>query len=183
MDMLNAELNYLDAEIQRINHEINDTIQDVVNSTHRINAPDVRRRRDRRTSVDTASSASDVYVPLPTSIRVPRSTGLRSSIGGADRAPSPRRTGSRSSPVTDPPQCFSKPKNYMKPATYDGTGLWNDYLSHFESVSQINHWTEIEMGLYLAASLRGQAQGVLGNQPKTKLPEVGTSSPGQVCPI
>ena len=164
MDMLNAELTYLDAEIQRINHEINDTIQDVVNSTPRINAPDMRRRHDR-TSVDTASSASDVYVPLPTSIRVPRSTGWRSSIGGADRAPFPRRTKSRSSPVTDPPQSFSKPKNYMKPATYDGTGLWNDYLSHFESVSQINHWTEIEMGLYLAASLRGQAQGVLGNQP------------------
>ena len=52
----------------------------------------------------------------------------------------------------------------MKPATYDGTGLWNDYLSHFESVSLINHWTDLEKGLYLAASLRGQAQGVLGNQ-------------------
>ena len=164
MDMLDAELTYLDAEIQRINNEINYTIQDVVNSTPRINAPDVRRRHDyRRTSIDTAS-ASDVYVPLPTSIRVPRSTQQISSIGGADRAPSPRRTGSRSSPVTDPPQSVPRPKNLMKPATYDGTGLWNDYLSHFESVSLINHWTDLEKGLYLAASLRGQAQGVLGNQ-------------------
>ena len=47
MDMLNAELTYLDAEIQRINHEINDTIQDVVNSTPRINAPGVRVRHRR----------------------------------------------------------------------------------------------------------------------------------------
>ena len=163
MDMLDAELTYLDAEIQRINNEINYTIQDVVNSTPRINAPDVRRRHDRRTSIDT-SSASDVYVPLPTSIRVPRSARQISSIGGADRAPSPRRTGSRSSPVTDPPQSVPRPKNLMKPATYDGTGLWNDYLSHFESVSLMNHWTDLEKGLYLAASLRGQAQGVLGNQ-------------------
>ena len=64
MDMLDAELTCLDAEIQRINNEINDTIQDVVNSTPRINVPDVRRRHDRRTSIDTAS-ASDVYVPHP----------------------------------------------------------------------------------------------------------------------
>ena len=163
MDMLDAELTYLDAEIQRINNEINYTIQDVVNSTPRINAPDIRRRHDRRTSIDTAS-VSDVYVPLPTSIRVPRSARQISSIGGADRAPSPRRTGSRSSPVADPPQSVPRPKNLMKPATYDGTGLWNDYLSHFESVSLINHWTDLEKGLYLAASLRGQAQGVLGNQ-------------------
>ena len=151
-------------EIQRINNEINVTIQDVVNSTPRINAPDVTRWRDRRTIVDTTASASDVYVPLPTSIRVPRSARQISSIGGADRAPSPRRTGSRSSPVTDPPQSVPRPKNLMKPASYDGTGLWNDYLSHFQSVSLINQWSDIEKGLYLAASLRGQAQGVLGNQ-------------------
>ena len=163
MDMLDAELTYLDTEIQRINNEINYTMQDVVNSTPRINVPGMRRRHDRRTSIDTAS-ASDVYVPLPTSIRVPRSARQIRSIGGADRAPSPRHIGSRSSPVTDPPQSVPRPKNLMKPATYDGTGLWNDYLSHFESVSLINHWTDLEKGLYLAASLRGQAQGVLGNQ-------------------
>ena len=122
MDMLDAELTYLDAEIERINNEINYTTQDVVNSTLRINAPDVRRRHDnRRTSIDTAS-ASQVYVPLPTSIRVPRGTQPISNIGGADRAPSPRRTGSRSSPVTDPHQSVPRPKNLMKLATYDGTG-------------------------------------------------------------
>lgn len=49
----------------------------------------------------------------------------------------------------------------VKPATYDGSGLWNDYLSHFESVCLLNEWSETEKGLYLAASLRGLAQGVL----------------------
>ncbi|XP_062579100.1 uncharacterized protein LOC134241021 [Saccostrea cucullata] len=31
----------------------------------------------------------------------------------------------------------------------------------------LNKWTELEKGLYLAVSLRGQAQGVLGNLPNT----------------
>ena len=30
----------------------------------------------------------------------------------------------------------------------------------------LNEWTETEKGLYLASSLRGLAQGVLGNQPR-----------------
>jgi hypothetical protein len=55
-----------------------------------------------------------------------------------------------------------KPRNFVKPATYDGSSMCNDYLSHFESVSLLNEWTETEKGLYLAASLRGLAQGVVG---------------------
>ncbi|CAG2251651.1 unnamed protein product [Mytilus edulis] len=40
---------------------------------------------------------------------------------------------------------------------------WNDYRSHFEACSSINGWDNLEKGLYLAASLRGQAHGVLGD--------------------
>ena len=57
-------------------------------------------------------------------------------------------------------------KNTIKPATYDGKGPWPDYKSHFDACAQINNWSETEKGLYLAVSLRGQAQGVLGNLPK-----------------
>lgn len=56
--------------------------------------------------------------------------------------------------------------NYMKPATFDGTGSWLDYQAHFVACSSINRWTDLQKGLYLAASLRGQAQTVLGNMPK-----------------
>ena len=63
-------------------------------------------------------------------------------------------------------QVRSKSRSFVKAATYDGTGLWNDYLSHFESVCKLNEWTDAEKALYLAASLRGQAQGVLGNLPR-----------------
>jgi hypothetical protein len=55
-----------------------------------------------------------------------------------------------------------KTKNIVKPATYDGKGPWLDYKSHFDACSEINHWSDKEKGLYMAVSLRGQAQGVLG---------------------
>ncbi|CAG2194550.1 unnamed protein product [Mytilus edulis] len=61
-----------------------------------------------------------------------------------------------------------KSKNIIKPATYDGQGSFIDYKSHFDACSSINGWTETEKGLYLAVSLRGQAQGVLGNLPTDK---------------
>ena len=58
-----------------------------------------------------------------------------------------------------------KTKNIVKPAPYDGKGPWIDYKSHFDACAQINEWSQKEKGLYLAVSLRGQAQGVLGNLP------------------
>ncbi|CAG2251645.1 unnamed protein product [Mytilus edulis] len=39
----------------------------------------------------------------------------------------------------------------IKVATYDGSGDWNDYRSHFEACSSINGWDNLEKGLYLAA--------------------------------
>lgn len=54
-------------------------------------------------------------------------------------------------------------KTVMKPATYDGTASWIDYKAHFEACSDINSWNSQQKSLYLAASLRGQAQTVLGN--------------------
>ena len=50
-----------------------------------------------------------------------------------------------------------------KPATYDGTGSWKDYSAHLEACASINGWTKQEKGLYLAVSLRGQAQGIFSN--------------------
>ena len=58
---------------------------------------------------------------------------------------------------------FKKPSNYIRPATYDGLGSWLDYKSHFEACAALNGWSNREKGLYLAVSLRGQAQGILGN--------------------
>lgn len=47
--------------------------------------------------------------------------------------------------------------------TFNGTGSWRDYESHFDVCLQINAWRIAETGLNLAVSLHGTAQDVLGN--------------------
>ncbi|CAG2189961.1 unnamed protein product [Mytilus edulis] len=55
-----------------------------------------------------------------------------------------------------------------KPSKYDGNTSWIDYLAHFEMCTLVNMWSEHQKGLYLAVSLIGQAQAVLGDLPKEK---------------
>ena len=54
---------------------------------------------------------------------------------------------------------FSKP--VKNPADYDGTQSLRDYLKHFERCSVVNGWNNNEAAVFLAASLRGEAQRVL----------------------
>ncbi|CAC5369449.1 unnamed protein product [Mytilus coruscus] len=56
----------------------------------------------------------------------------------------------------------------IKPSKYDGSTPWMDYLSHFEMCALVKMWSEHQKGLYLAMSLIGQAQAVLGDLPKEK---------------
>ena len=53
-------------------------------------------------------------------------------------------------------------RQFVKPSTFDGNTPWSDFKSHFEVCSELNGWTLNEKGMYLAVSLRGGAQGVLG---------------------
>ena len=54
-------------------------------------------------------------------------------------------------------------KPRVRPATFDGTGSWNDYRVQFELLAELNGWAETSKAIYLAASLRGPAQSVLGD--------------------
>ncbi len=54
-------------------------------------------------------------------------------------------------------------KPIIVPGTFNDTGSWRDYVSHFEVCARINGLSIKEMGLYLSASLRGTAQEVLEN--------------------
>ncbi|CAG2228362.1 unnamed protein product [Mytilus edulis] len=56
----------------------------------------------------------------------------------------------------------------IKPCHYNGSTSWTDYLSHFEMCALVNNWSENRKGLYLAVSLMGQAQAVLGDLPSEK---------------
>ena len=53
----------------------------------------------------------------------------------------------------------------MRPDTYDGTGVLEDFLSHFEILSELNNWDGVWKAKYLAASLKGSAQSVLSETP------------------
>ena len=76
----------------------------------------------------------------------------------SDSAPKPQdKTG------TTALKSYDKSSVKVKPATYDGTGHWKDYKAHFDACAELNKWTDKEKGLYLAVSLRDQAQGVFGN--------------------
>ncbi|KAL3882517.1 hypothetical protein ACJMK2_028853 [Sinanodonta woodiana] len=51
----------------------------------------------------------------------------------------------------------------VTPPTFDGTTPLMDFRAHFSMCAGINRWTQEEKGLYLAVSLRGQAQQLLGS--------------------
>ena len=83
-----------------------------------------------------------------------------------DRKLTHRPQTSTPKPDTDPtgPSKFKgNPSAKIKPATFDGTSHWSDYKAHFDACAELNGWNDKEKGLYLAVSLRGQAQGVFGN--------------------
>ena len=72
----------------------------------------------------------------------------------------------------------------MRAATFDGTGSWKDYRAHFDAVAELNDWSPVEKDLYLAVSLRRQAQGVFGNistQSKDYDSKAGPCFRGTVC--
>ena len=59
----------------------------------------------------------------------------------------------------------------MLPESYDGSKPWEDYLTHFESVAEINGWNCKEMARFLGANLKGEALEVY-----TEIPSVAKSS-------
>ena len=60
---------------------------------------------------------------------------------------------------------FKQQKPLMLPDRYTGEVPWMDYVAHFNSCAQINGWNEVQKGDYLAASLHGAAQEVIGDLP------------------
>lgn len=51
----------------------------------------------------------------------------------------------------------------IKPALYDGTTSWPDYILQFEMAADHNGWEEPEKARWLGTSLRGIAQSILGD--------------------
>lgn len=51
----------------------------------------------------------------------------------------------------------------MRPVKYDGLEDWEEYLSLFEILADINKWDDNAKGLYLASSLTGAARSILSD--------------------
>lgn len=49
----------------------------------------------------------------------------------------------------------------MKPQQYDGKDDWDEYVTQFDILSDINRWSYESKSLYLAGSLKGQARAIL----------------------
>lgn len=54
-------------------------------------------------------------------------------------------------------------KPRVRPPTFDGSSSWTDYKVQFELLAELNGWGDTAQAIYLAASLRGAAQSVLGD--------------------
>ena len=70
------------------------------------------------------------------------------------------------SPYQQLPQQKEKPR--VRPSLYNGSTLWEDYHAQFELVAEINGWDRRTKAAYLAVSLSGPAQAVLGDLDKTQ---------------
>ena len=52
------------------------------------------------------------------------------------------------------------------PETFDGTGSWDEWVFHFESVSAVNGWNDTEKLKWLRVRLTGRAQKALLRLPE-----------------
>ena len=69
-------------------------------------------------------------------------------------------------PYRHRPQQREKPR--VPPSPYNGSTTWEDYKAQFELVADLNQWDMPSKAAYLAVSLSGQAQAVLGDLDKTQ---------------
>ena len=159
--LLQNEIMMLESELRELEIVQEDISPMEVSSEQRTrrhlpNIPLVRSERSEaerppRLNLYDDSSIRGTYTPLPTPAPV---TVSMTEAGNKLATSTPK-----------PPQTKAQGGTgiKVKAATFDGTGSWKDYRAHFDAVAELNGWSTVEKGLYLAVSLRGQAQGVFGN--------------------
>ena len=54
-------------------------------------------------------------------------------------------------------------KPVVLPDKFNGSISWQDYIAHFDLCAELNNWTDAQKANYLAVSLRGSAQELLGD--------------------
>ena len=66
---------------------------------------------------------------------------------------------------TDVRQGSSRYRKDVLPEKFGGKTPWSDYKRHFEVCMQLNGWTDLEAGQFLATRLQGPALRILSNFP------------------
>ena len=84
----------------------------------------------------------------------------RRQIYSTNQFASENQLDNSSADLFTPCRKFTKP--VKNPTDYDGTQSLRDYLKHFERCSVVNGWRKDEAAVFLATSLRGEAQKMLG---------------------
>ncbi|KAJ8035748.1 hypothetical protein HOLleu_19521 [Holothuria leucospilota] len=56
----------------------------------------------------------------------------------------------------------------VKVPSFDGSTPWEDYIVHFDMISELNGWDDTAKALQLAACLKGIAQAVLADLDESK---------------
>lgn len=51
----------------------------------------------------------------------------------------------------------------LRANNYDGTTSWEDYKAQFDLIAENNRWANVNKAIHLAASLKGNAQAILGD--------------------
>ena len=89
------------------------------------------------------------------------SIGVHDQSGGVEPRLTQRRSYDPQSMICGGNTVYQKP--LVMPDKYDGSVVWQDYLTHFSLCAELNIWDERQMATYLAVSLRGPAQQLLGD--------------------
>lgn len=50
-----------------------------------------------------------------------------------------------------------------RPDTYNGRSSWEDYLTQFELIAELNRWDDYTKAMCLTAHLQGEAEAALAN--------------------
>ena len=110
--------------------------------------------------------------------RAQRSTGDGNPGSWPPPGPTSRRTRStdRAWGRTSPPGSPStdavnsrRRKDLMKPQQFDGTDSVNSFIAHFEVCAEFNDWSDRDKFYWLQWALRGRAQQVMWDLPKSQL--------------
>ena len=150
----------LTTDFEKCKHEIEETL-----------------RRKRRVSFaegndrDRQASQNEVVRETVTPLdRVRETESLSTSpaqinFAQRDRSENLSRSQTNMSTLPSTPVNLGRPKRREKePDKFDGRNVaWQDYLVHFEQVSNWNNWSHEEKSQQLVMSLRGEAQKILGD--------------------